>query len=96
MISIKKFSSCAASLKFLREIFSTARMAEFTFGGGENAPAGTVLIYFCVPYALIDSDKILSFLLRAMRSATSFWIKKTSVEGWCGAVRNFLNSAPVM
>ena len=81
LTSSKNFASCAGLSKFFREIFSTASIAESTFGGGENAPAGTVFMYFGVPYAFIDRDKILSFLLLAILSATSFWIKNTSVDG---------------
>src|SRR5438105_4115503 len=84
--SSKKRCSCKALSKFLREIFSMSKMAESTFGGGEKAPAGTVRTYLGEPYALTESDKILSFGLGmrlalsevegAMRSATSFWTKK--------------------
>src|SRR3990167_5388792 len=81
LMSAKNRASCAAFLKLPREISETRRMAESTFGGGENAPAGTVFIYFGVPYAFIERESMLSFLLRAILSPTSFCIKKTSVDG---------------
>lgn len=76
LIRIKKSDSLQPSfllVKKSREICSICKIAESTFGGGLNAPAGTFAMIFGLPNTFTERERILSLLFRArMRSATSF------------------------
>src|SRR3989338_9440057 len=73
--------SFAFVAKFFREISRMVSTAESTFGAGLNAPRGTVNSYFGTPYAFTESERMLSFFERAMRSATSFCTRSVIALG---------------
>src|SRR3989344_5591612 len=91
----RKKSSSVISSKNAFEILLIARIAESTEGGGEKCVRETFAIIFGVPYALTESDRILSFSL-VMRCATSFCIRSAIARGCFSAVRNCRMISPVM